>query len=53
MILPDGEEPFIRVFSEAGTAEEADALNRYYLERVTAIGREQEIGPGSGKTGPI
>ena len=49
LILPDGEEPFIRVFSEAGTAEEADALNRYYLERVTAIGREQGIGPDPGR----
>ena len=43
LILPDGEEPCIRVLSEAGTAEEADALNRLYLERVAALGREQEV----------
>ena len=37
LILPDGEEPFIRVYSEADTAEEADALGRLYADRIAAL----------------
>lgn len=40
LVLPDGEEPFIRVFSEAGTLEEAEAINRLYLEKLTALRAE-------------
>jgi mannose-1-phosphate guanylyltransferase/phosphomannomutase len=40
LILPDGEEPFIHVYSEAGTNEEADALNHFYVDKVRAIQRE-------------
>ncbi|MGQ9778869.1 MAG: sugar phosphate nucleotidyltransferase [Bacillota bacterium] len=37
LVLPDGEDPFIRVFAEAGTLEEAEAINRFYLEKLTAL----------------
>lgn len=40
LILPDGDEPFIRIYSEARTPEEADALNRYYREKLAALGAE-------------
>ena len=42
LILPDGEEPFIRVYSEAGTSEEADALNKLYVERLLDLQKEEE-----------
>ncbi|MCL6615081.1 MAG: hypothetical protein K6U03_10815, partial [Firmicutes bacterium] len=40
LVLPDGEEPFIRIFSEAGTLEEAEAINRLYVEKLTALRAE-------------
>ena len=43
LILPDGEEPFIRVYSEAGTLEEADALSRFYVDQIVAL--RQDISP--------
>lgn len=40
LIMPDGEGPFIRICSEAGTEEEADAMSEYYLDRIAAIQQE-------------
>ena len=37
LVLPDGEEPFIHVFTEAGTLEEAEAINRFYLEKLASL----------------
>lgn len=34
LVLPDGEEPVFRIYSEAGTPEEANALTQMYLDRI-------------------
>jgi mannose-1-phosphate guanylyltransferase/phosphomannomutase len=34
LVLPDAEEPVFRIYSEADTNEEADALTRMYMERI-------------------
>lgn len=39
LVLPDGEEPFIRVFSEAKTAEEAAALNKSFVDKIAVLQR--------------
>ena len=40
LILPDGDEPFVRIYSEAGTMEEADALSRFFADRLAALQQE-------------
>jgi mannose-1-phosphate guanylyltransferase/phosphomannomutase len=37
LVLPDGEDPLIRVYAEAGTEEEADALTQIYMSQISDI----------------
>ncbi|MGE5582767.1 MAG: sugar phosphate nucleotidyltransferase [Bacillota bacterium] len=37
LVLPDAEEPVFKVYAEAGTAEEADALTRLYMTRISEL----------------
>jgi Nucleoside-diphosphate-sugar pyrophosphorylase involved in lipopolysaccharide biosynthesis/translation initiation factor 2B, gamma/epsilon subunits (eIF-2Bgamma/eIF-2Bepsilon) len=37
LILPDAEEPVFKIYSEADTAEEADALTQLYMERISEL----------------
>lgn len=37
LVLPDAEEPVFRIYSEANTAEEADALARMYMNRISEL----------------
>lgn len=37
LVLPDSEEPVFRIFSEATTIDEADALARYYREQILTL----------------
>jgi mannose-1-phosphate guanylyltransferase/phosphomannomutase len=37
LVLPDAEEPIFRIYSEAGTGEEADALTQYYMSRINEL----------------
>lgn len=39
LVLPDADEPLFRVYSEAATEEEADALARLYMTRILEIQR--------------
>ncbi len=42
LVLPDAEEPVFKIYSEAGSLEEADALAKLYLERINSM---QQISP--------
>ncbi len=37
LVLPDADEPIFRIYAEAGTGEEADALTQHYLSRISAL----------------
>jgi mannose-1-phosphate guanylyltransferase/phosphomannomutase len=37
LVLPDAEEPVFRIYSEANTLEEADALTRMYMDRISQL----------------
>lgn len=37
LVLPDAEEPVFRVYSEANTPEEADALSQMYMNRINEL----------------
>ncbi|HEY8464132.1 MAG TPA: mannose-1-phosphate guanyltransferase [Bacillota bacterium] len=37
LVLPDAEEPVFRIYAEANTAEEADALARMYMDRINQL----------------
>jgi mannose-1-phosphate guanylyltransferase/phosphomannomutase len=37
LVLPDAEEPIFKIYSEAHTSEEADALSRIYLNRIQQL----------------
>jgi len=37
LVLPDAEEPVFRIYSEANTSEEADALTRIYMNRINEL----------------
>jgi mannose-1-phosphate guanylyltransferase/phosphomannomutase len=37
LVLPDAEEPIFRIYSEANTVEEADALTDMYLNRINEL----------------
>ena len=37
LVLPDAEEPIFRIYAEANTAEEADALSNFYLGRINEL----------------
>lgn len=37
LVLPDAEEPIFKIYSEAGTPEEADALTRLYMSRINEL----------------
>jgi mannose-1-phosphate guanylyltransferase/phosphomannomutase len=37
LVLPDAEEPVFRIYSEANTTEEADALTQMYMERINEL----------------
>jgi mannose-1-phosphate guanylyltransferase/phosphomannomutase len=37
LVLPDAEEPVFRIYSEANTPEEADALTRMYMDRISEL----------------
>jgi mannose-1-phosphate guanylyltransferase / phosphomannomutase len=35
LVLPDAEEPVFRIYAEANTTEEADALTQMYMDRIS------------------
>jgi mannose-1-phosphate guanylyltransferase/phosphomannomutase len=37
LVLPDAEEPVFRIYSEANTTEEADALTQMYMNRISEL----------------
>ena len=37
LVLPDAEEPIFRIYAEAGTVEEADALTDLYMHRINEM----------------
>jgi mannose-1-phosphate guanylyltransferase/phosphomannomutase len=37
LVLPDAEEPIFRIYAEANTSEEADALTRMYMDRISEL----------------
>jgi mannose-1-phosphate guanylyltransferase/phosphomannomutase len=37
LVLPDAEEPVFRIYAEANTSEEADALTRMYMDRISEL----------------
>lgn len=37
LVLPDADEPIFRIYAEAGTGEEADALTQHYMNRISAL----------------
>jgi mannose-1-phosphate guanylyltransferase/phosphomannomutase len=37
LVLPDAEEPIFKIYSEANTTEEADALTDIYLNRINEL----------------
>ncbi len=37
LVLPDAEEPVFKIYSEAGTMEEADALTQIYINRINEL----------------
>ena len=37
LVLPDAEEPIFRIYSEANTNEEADALTQMYMNRIAEL----------------
>jgi mannose-1-phosphate guanylyltransferase/phosphomannomutase len=37
LVLPDAEEPIFRIYSEAHTGEEADALTQHYMSRISEL----------------
>jgi mannose-1-phosphate guanylyltransferase/phosphomannomutase len=37
LVLPDAEEPIFKIYSEANTAEEADALTQLYMSRINDL----------------
>ena len=37
LVLPDAEEPIFKIYSEANTSEEADALSQIYLNRIQQL----------------
>lgn len=40
LVVPDGDEPVFKIYSEANTAEEADALTQYYANAISGFIQE-------------
>lgn len=38
LVLPDGEDPLVRVYTEASTVDEADVLAQLYMSQISGIG---------------